>query len=292
MWSLLSHPHFYWWSLWLFLDWQELKVCDFCLSLSTHISIDDLSDCPLTGRKNFGYVISADLLTFPLLISDCSLTCRTERYVISARPPKFPLLISLTVLTVPWLTEVNGMWSLLIHPHLYWWSLWLSLDWQDQLRVCDLCWSTHIAIGELSDRSLTGRHKYVISVLIHSHFYWWSLWLFLDWQEKKVCDLLIHSSFHCWSLWLFLDWQDSRVCDCCWSTHIAIGDLSDYSLTDRKKYVHSHFHCRSLWPVTILWLVGFKGIWSLHSHYHWWSDLCLDNDSSHLWSFCSSRKGK
>ena len=79
--------------------------------------------------------------------------------------------------------------------------------------------STHIAIGNLSDCSLTGRiQMYVIptdpltlllvisltvpwlaesrgmwSPLIHSHCYWWSLWLFLDWQNPNVCDL-------CWSM--------------------------------------------------------------------------------------------
>ena len=111
--------------------------------------------------------------------------------------------------------------------------------------VCDLFWSTHIAIGDLFYCSffgrrlyvispdpltfgdlfycfLTGRHKYVISsdpltfLLVIS--------LTVPWLAVAKCmwSPLIHS--HCywwcywWSVWLFLDWQP-KVCDLCWSTY-------------------------------------------------------------------------
>ena len=140
------------------------------------------------------------------------------------------------------------MW---IQSHFYDWSVWLFLDWQKW--VCDLSWSTHIAIGDLSDCSLIARKRYVISsdlltllfgdlsdfpligrklyvissnplplllvicltvpwlaesgmwsILIQSHCYWWSVWMFLNWQAE-VCDTLIHSHCYWWSVWLFLD---------------------------------------------------------------------------------------
>ena len=230
MWSLLIQSHCYWWSVWLFLDWQLKGVCDLCWS--TQIVIDDLSDCSLTGSTL--YVISAD----PLTLSDCSLIAR-DRYVISSDILTLLLVICLTVpwlagrsmssllihshfLTAPWLAG-RCMWSLLIHSHCYWWSVWLFLDWQ--IEVCE---SNHISMIDVSDCSLIGRDGYVIS--LDSLPLLLIICLTVPWLSGLcMWSLLIQSHCYWWSGWLFLDWQE-RVCDLFWSIHIAIDDLTFHLL--------------------------------------------------------------